>query len=648
VLALRRLYSCPVLGAAIFQRFAGEELLLVAPITVYRFGEFLLDAGSGELTRNGTKIRLQRQPLQILLALISRPGQVLSRDELRASLWSGDTNVEFDDGLNHAVRRLRDMLGDTAQVPRYIETIPRRGYRFIAGVEGTPAEAAPETSVPPTASSTVRRRWVLVGVVVALLVVVCTAVLMHRHPAARIDSLAVLPLATFSSGTDDDSFADGVTEELTTELARIKSLRVISRTSAMRTKGSKRSLQEIARELGVDAVIEGSVQRAGDRVRISVQLVNVTNERHLWAETYERRLLDVLSVRTDVSREIAARVRHEVAPELDAAIPKNTVRPEAYDAYLIGTRLASRGDKEGFEKSIRYFGDAIRIDPSFALAYAELGESHGMLAYMAGERGEHFTKAIAVSRTAFELDPALPEAQIGTADLRFYWEWDWSQCEGAFRKAADTYPNSAPVQYHYGLCLFVLGRYDDAVPPLERARRVDPLSPLVNRVLGRLLGVVGRHQEALDLVLKSRDMEPDSPAAYYQLAWLYGRSGKQAESVDAYITARRLSGDSAAQVKALSDAFRSGGILGFTDERRAMVKHQLNALLAKPKATVRPLTLAGLYAEIGDTDEAFRYLNRAYDERAPMLTWIKSGQAWEALHNDPRFHTLVRRMGLPQ
>ncbi len=637
-------------GKAFPYRFASQEELLLAPRTnLYCFGEFTFDPATGELQRNGSSVRLQPQPLQVLLTLLSHPGEVVTREEFRSSLWTADTNVEFDDGLNHAIRRLRDALSDTAQVPRYIETIPRRGYRFIPRVEvESPAQPASVTAAGKPAGPS-RRYVVSAGIALCGAIALVAAFYTIRlRSDTRITSLAVLPLANFSGDTDQEYFADGITEELTTELARIKTLRVISRTSAMRLKGTKLSLKEVGRELGVDAVVEGSVQRSGSRVRISAQLVQVATERHLWAETYERELRDVLSVRSEIARDIASRVRKEVAPEERVSPSQSDMPAEAYDAYLVGTRLSSRGDNDSFEKSIAYFETAIRLDPRFALAYAELSESHGMLAFNAGERGDHFQKAIAASTKALALDPDLPEAQIGNADLQFYWNWDWTQCEGAFRGAAEKYPNSAHVQYHYGLCLFVFGRYDEALRYFERARRVDPLSPTINRVMGWLLGVMGRNPEAIEQLLRARDLESENAATHDLLSWAYERAGKDSESATAYITSRRLAGDPEVELDALNRAFRGGGKQAFDDKRRTILKEKLASLLRKenPKP-VSPLAIATLCSSIGNADQAFQYLDQAYVDRNPRLTWIRSGIGWEPLHADPRFHALVRRMGLP-
>ena len=346
--------------------------------------------------------------------------------------------------------------------------------------------------------------------------------------------------------------------------------------------------------------------------------------------------------------QIASRVREKVAPEDGPSPQPKIVQPLAYDAYLLGTRLSSRGDDTSYLKSIHYFEEAIRLDPNFASAYAELAESHAMLAFRAEARNEHLQAAIAAAKKALELDPILPEAQIGDADLRFYWYWDWTQCSGAFRSAAEKYPNSGHVQLHYGLCLFVLGRYDEALRYLERARLVDPLSPTLNRTIGRLLGMMGRPGQAIDCLLKAVDMEPEDSSGYQFLSWAYSKAGRGAESVDAYLHGRKLAGDPQSDIDALREAFHTGGQPAFDQQRRKLLKAKLEMLQSKPKSlSPGPVKLAALYAAIGDADMAVHYLEQAYSERNPRLTWIKSSVDWEPLHNDPRYHDLIRRMNLP-
>jgi TolB-like protein/DNA-binding winged helix-turn-helix (wHTH) protein/Tfp pilus assembly protein PilF len=625
-----------------------EEFLRTTDANLYRFGEFVLDPASAELRSNGTFARLQPQPLEILLTLLNHPGEVVTREQFRTLLWAEDTYVEFDDGLNHAVRRLRNALNDTAKVPRFIETLPRRGYRFIAPVEiESPVTSARVLDAQPAVRRSALRRGLIVTAAAIVLAVVALIIIYGRS-RDRIASLAVLPLANFSGDSQQEYFADGLTEELTTELAQINSVRVISRTSAMRLKGANFSLAQIGRELGVEAVVEGSVQSSGGRVRISAQLLRIAGERHMWAETYEREWRDPLQVRSEVALQIAARIREKIAPG-EAQVPKEKmVQPLAYDAYMLGARLSNRGDEASYAKSIHYFEEAIRLDPTFALAWAELAESHGMLAFDAGTRDEHFEAAKTAAAKALQLDPTLAEAQIGDADLRFYWDWDWTQCEGAFRAAAEKYPNSAHVQYHYGLCLFVFGRYDEALRYLERARLVDPLSPVINRTMGWLLGMAGNSEKAIARLRQAVDMEPENANGYRLLSWAYGKAGMQSDSVVAYLNWRKLAGDSKTDIDMLQRAYQRGGSPAFDQRRRMILKGRLESLrTGPPQKLPGSISLAVSYAAVGDVDSAFHYLDQAFSERNPRLTWIKSSFDWEPLHNDLRYRDLIRRMNLP-
>lgn len=619
--------------------------------TCYRVGKFHLNAESGELLGGYGSVRLQPQPLQVLLHLLDRPGRVVTREEFQSLLWPGDTYVEFNDGLNHAIRRLRSALGDTAEVPRYIETIPRRGYRFIAEVE-TDALAQPDLiaePLPSTIPGRSRRRWriaVLFVVTLALAFGLSYAIRQKRS-VTKIQSLAVLPLANFSGDPEQEHFADAITEELTTELSRIKSLRVISRTSSMRLKGTKLSLQEIGRELGVDAVVEGSVQRSGDRVRISAQLVRVSNERHLWAESYERSLKDILQVRSEVSSRIAAQVRAEISPPEPASVEGKAVAPEAYDSYLIGMRFFDEGTIQGYEKSIAYLEEATRQDPNYALAYAQLAEAHAMVAVRRPPDHASYIQAMASSRKAMELDPTLPEAQIREADLKFYWDWDWPQCEGPFRRAALDAIGSSDVQSHYGLCLEVLGRYKEALPYMENARRIDPLSTMVNKSLARLLTRNGQTEKGFEYLNKAKDLDPNDAGLYDILAWIHEQQGRQTEAIEACIRAGILRGDLPEDSEEeLTKAFRVGGIAAFEQEHRKLLKMRIEAL--KHQADTSPLSMAALYVKTGNFDEAFRWLDKAYEHRIPLLVWLKSGIAWEPLRKDPRYQALLRRMKMPE
>ncbi len=627
--------------------------MLSAHPTCYRFGAFHLDAESGELQGNGGSVRLQPQPLQVLLELLRHPGRIVTREDFQASLWPGNTYVEFDDGLNHAIRRLRIALGDTAEVARYIETIPRRGYRFVAAVETqapAPREAVPGPAVESRPAMSGRLWWMVVAAttLVAALTIGFFYTLRRRPTEASIEALAVLPFANFSSDPEQEHLADAITEEITTDLSRIKTTRVISRTSAMRMKGTKLSLREIGRELGVDAVVEGSVQRAGDRVRIAAQLVRVQSERHLWAEAYERSLKDILLVRSEVSADIASHVRAEVAPHEPPPAKGRAAAPEAYDSYLIGMRFFDEGTMTGYKKSIPYFEEATEKDPDYALAYAELAEAHAMIAFLDPSDSTHFGQAQAAARKAMEIDPTLPEAQIREADLKLYWGWDWSQCDGPMRQAAQEGTGSSDAQSHYALCLEVLGRYQEALPYAENARRIDPLSGPGNRTLGRLLARNGQAEKGLEYLYKAKDLDPNNAATYEILAWSYDKQNRQREAVEARIRAGRLRDDlPEGSEEALTNAFNAGGIAAFEQEQRKFLRKRIESLKQQPDTP--PLRLAALYVKTGDFNEAFYWLEKGFQQQhTPILVWLKSGIAWEPLRKDPRYHALLSKMKMPE
>src|SRR5271170_2994590 len=369
---------------------------IAAPVApLLRFDIFELDVRTGELRKRGARVRLQGQPLQVLEKLLRRPGDLVTREELRAQIWKADTFVDFDHSLHNAIARIRDVLGDSAEAPRYIETLPRRGYRFIGPVETVKISLPPasaQSKQPSEVSAEVRpsRPHALLAFATLIVVVVLGSVFwlerMATPPASaapRLDSIAVLPLDNLSGDASEDFFVDGMTDQLITDLAKVGSLRVISRTSVMRYKGTKKGLPEIARELNVDGIIEGSVMRSGQRVRITAQLLYGPTDKHLWAETYERDLGDVLGLQSEVAQAIAQQVRAQVTPQLQARFrAARPVNPEAYDAYLRGRYYLSNEftTAQPLNLAKTFFEEAVRKDPGFAPAYSGLADAYLYLA----------------------------------------------------------------------------------------------------------------------------------------------------------------------------------------------------------------------------------------------------------------------------
>src|ERR1700733_6384141 len=403
-----------------------------------RVGAFELSLRSEELRKHGNKVKLQGQPLKILAILLAQPGELVTREVLQKELWPEDTFVDFDSGLNSAIKKLREALGDSRESSRFIETLPRRGYRFIAPVEEAESAASgPSTSYEPPEQVLADRRLsryrfpVMVGAGVLVLLLILTYGARWRETLGAetrphtgtvqppIQSLAVLPLENLSSDPDQEYFAEGMTEALTTDLAKIGTLKVISRTSSMQFKGTKKPLQQIAKELNVDALVEGSVQRSGSRVRISVRLIDVRNDRNLWAESYERDLRDVLSLQSQVARAIAGEIKVDVQPQEQARLATvRQVDPEAEIAYLKGRYEMDKWTRDGFKEGFRYFQQAVHEDPGFAEAWAGLSDAY----FEWGQFGiaplaETLPKARAAAQKALELNETLSEAHVSLAEV---------------------------------------------------------------------------------------------------------------------------------------------------------------------------------------------------------------------------------------
>lgn len=397
-----------------------------------RFGIFEADFRAGELRRRGVKVKLQEQPLQILQMLVEHPGEVVTRDELQHKIWPADTFVDFEQGLYNAVRRLRDALKDSADKPRFIETLSRRGYRFIGTVDATPRQ---------------------------------------------IESLAVLPLENLSRDPEQEYFAEGLTEALITTLAKIGELRVVSRTSAMQYKGARKPLPEIARELGVDAIVEGTVLRAGDRVRITAQLIDAPKETHLWAESYERDLRDVLALQAEVAQAIAREVQVKLTPQEQAHLGQvHPVDPEAYEAYLKGRYHWNRRSGEGCGKAIQCFQQTIAKDPTFAPAYSGLADCWSLLgswSMVAPDEGCGKAKGLALQ--ALERDRSLAEAHASLAWATMWYDYDFSAAENEFERSLELNPRYVTGHTWFGFFLATMGRNEEAYTELKRAHSPRPL-----------------------------------------------------------------------------------------------------------------------------------------------------------------------------
>lgn len=625
---------------------------------VARFGPFELNLQSDELSKHGLKLKLQGQPIQILKLLLSKPGELVTRDEIRENLWPADTFVDFEHSLNTAVKKLRGALGDEADTPRYIETLPRRGYRFIAEIErvqgkSQPAQPSVEPVVvpignpkPQSLQPQTQSRWdwrSTLALASAALVIVLAAgwYLWQPHSQVeRIESIAVLPLANFSGDAEQEYFADGITEELISDLSQIKALRVISRTSVMRYKGTNRSLTDIGHDLGVDAIVEGSVQRAGNRVRIAAQLVRADSEQHLWAETYERDLKDVLTLRNEIARAIAEEIKVEITPqERDILAQSSTVVPEAYVAYLKGRHVLDRLTIDGLLKAAENFEEAVRLDPNYAKAWAALGHTYFLIGFQSELPPS--SRCLPAMKRAIELSPNLAEAHVNLADLKFHRDWKWLEGEAEFRHAVELDPRSIDARQHYALSLWQLGRFDPAIQEMKATLALDPLSAGLNFGLAGLYRDAHQRDKALQQYLRTLELEPNSYSAHFGLATFYEELGREREAQVEYSKAVTLSGDSADRVESLLKALQSGGSKAYWRKTLEFLHQDAK------KKHVPPMTFASAYAHLDEKEDALHWLELAFAQHNPKLSWIKAQTNWDPLRSERRFKDLLARMNFP-
>ncbi len=631
-----------------------------------RFGVFQADPRTGELYKHGIRLRLQDQPFQVLLMLLERPGEVVSREELRQKLWSATTHVDFDHSLNIAMNKLRDALGESAETPRFIETLPKRGYRFIGTVERSAQAAgvAPVVSPAPSAAElaasgttvVIGRRelaWILSAVAV-LLVFMAAMWMMWLGRGRRAGGgtggghrlmLAVLPFENLSQDPQQEYFIAGLTDELIAQLGRMHAARlgVIARTSVLQYAGTRKPIQEIGQELGVDYVLEGSVRRSGERVRITAQLIAVTDQTHLWAETFDREAQDVLMVQTEVAKEVADALGVELLPGERAAMERMpTENMQAYDEYLRGRHFWNRRTEADFEKARGHFERAVAKDPGFALAYAALADTYNLMGgYAFRPAGDVFPKAKEAARKAMELDGALGASYAALGFAAFNYDWDFPTAERRFREALARNPNNAAAHQWYAELLHAWGRLAEAQAEILRAAELDPLSMAVMDDEGWILVSQKKLGEAETMFQSEVELNEQWPYAYYSLATAYMYSRKYDRALETLERARAVGGETARylQVRAMVEAFAG---------QKAQARETLARLLARPEGARGPLYgQAAVYAGLGEADAALALLEKGYAARESWLVWLGTYPEWEPLRGDARFQELVKRMGLP-
>lgn len=627
-----------------------------------RFGVFEADLRAGELRKHGMRIRLQAQPFQVLAMLLESPGEIVSRDELQKRLWSTDTFVNFDHGLNKAINKIRDALGDSAENPRFVETVAKRGYRFLADVqeiENVPASNVPAFSAAksPNVAQTAavpepsighpvsRTAWV--GTAAVLLVIAAALFVLTKYErktgSERIHSIAVLPFESLSTDKSQDFFADGMTDQLIADLGQISALRVISRTSVMGYKNAHKPLPQIARELNVDAVVEGSVLRSGDRVRITAQLIEAAHDGHLWSKSYEGELQNTLELQSSVARAIADQIDIKVAPRERKALENaRQVNPEAYVSYLKGRFFWNKRTADGLMTALAYFNQAIEEDPNYAQAYSGLADTYALLGdwqYAVMTPKDALPKAKAAALKALELDPSLGEAHNSLAFCLDGFDWNLDGAGKEFQKAIELNPGYANAHHWYAWHLALLHRFDDAIVEMKKAQSLDPLSLVINADLAELLEIAHFYDESIEQSRKTIELDPRFGLAHNHLGQAYLQKHMYREAIAELETSTDLSNGSPTCVANLARAYAASG-----QKQRAITL--LRELEAKSQGMYsHGSEMAMILASLGDRDQAMNWLQKAYDERFNPGVLLRPGL--DPLRSDPRFIDLVHKVGIP-
>ncbi len=617
-----------------------------------RIGNWLVKPDMGDLVSDGQSLHVSPKAMEVLLFLARRQGHVVGKEELFETLWNGV--FVTDDALTRCIGEIRRAFRDDARDPWLIQTIAKRGYMLLPPVawesdtdpksadeSNSPYAAEPFPGEPPAASRT-RTRWstlTLAGVALAIVFVFSFAAWRLRTPSRYKEvtskpRLAVLPLVNLSGDPQQEYFADGMTEQLITELAHIDSWEVISRTSVMSYKGTKQPLPEVARNLAADWLVEGTVQRSGEHVRITAQLIDAKSDQHLWSGSFDSKLSDMLTLESEFASRIATELKLN-----PAAYPGRqhglTAVPAAYEAYLKGRYFYNQSQ---YTEAASYFEQATVHDPNFALAYAMLWEADAMSTFPTDDAPP--PRALKAARRAIELDDSLSEAHLVNGDLKFYGEWDFVAGEAEFRRAVELNPNSTDAIVHHAGCLHVLRQWDQSISEYRRALHIDPASPQLNRWFFEVLANSGRYEEALEQFHKTIELNPADGFAYLRAGDVFHQQGRDAEAVAAYLKAESLVSSDAILFDELKGAAGRGGYEGYWRKRLELNKQ------VPQKIKASSIGIAAMFVRVGEYDKALDLLEAAYAKHSPALVWIAASAVWQPLQGNPRYQSLLSRMRL--
>ena len=613
-------------------------------------GRLRIDVSRYELSLNGKRVKLERQPMDLLILFVEKRGELVTRDQIIERLWGKDVFVEVDRSINSAVRKIRTVLGDDPAQPHYLETVVGKGYRFVGEIEvvGLAAEEKEGAiPAPPAEPATRMGRKLLIGVALAAVVAAALWGWLRRRQNAgpgsgQIRSLAVLPLVNLSGDPAQEYFADGMTDELITEIAQVGSLRVTSRTSSMRYKAIAKTAPEIATELNVDAVLEGSVARSGGRVRITAQLIDARADKHLWASSYETEQKDVLGLEDAVARDVVKQIRLRLTTmEQERLSRSRPVNPEAHEAYLKGLYYWNKRDRQSLEKAIEYFNQAIAADPDYAPPYAGLAQAYIPLTYFGYVRGNDVRSQVAAALTkALELDHSLAEAHTALGSAKQFYEYDWAGAEREFNRAIELNPNYATAHQWYAQMLSSEGRTEEALIEHKHALVLDPFSLIIISGTGHRFYRLRRYEEAAGSLRDALEMESNFASTHWNLGLVYVQQKDFRSAIQELQKADTLFRGNPLVLGGLGYAYAASG-----DKMHA------RALLLRLENQARhqyidPDAFALIYAGLGNKDRAFEWLIKAIDDREPWVTFINAEPMVDNLRSDPRFQDLLRRMDL--
>jgi TolB-like protein/DNA-binding winged helix-turn-helix (wHTH) protein len=618
--------------------------------STYKFGQFELDCARFLLRRNGRVLKLERIPMELLILLAEKDGHVVNRQEIGERLWGKDVFVDTEHGINTAIRKIRAVLGEEAEQPRFVQTVPGKGYRFVAEEKGdgngqalasdVNAALSP-AAVPAEAVAAKQRDWQLAALALLALAVVAGAVLAFnvggigdrvfaRNQIGPIHSIAVLPLANLSGDPSQDYYADGMTDELITALAQNRSLRVVSRTSAMQYKGAGRPLREIARALGVDGILEGSVNRSASQVHINLQLIYAPTDTHVWAKSYDRDLNEATALPEELSRTIAKQAGVALA-----ARSQRYINPEAHDAYLMGRYYWFRGNDI---RSKEYFEKAVHLQPDYAAAWAGIADSYAQGAASDMRSPEAYAEAWKDARKAVELDDSLPEGHNTLAALYLFDKWDWPRAEEESRRAIELNPNYVHGYHVHCYALLVMNRDDEA---LQEQKRADEIGPFERPwALGRLYIYLRRYDAAINELRARVEAQPEEDSFHFLLSEAYWLKGMWKESEKELEIGNRLAGNPKL-AEAERQAFERNGEKGAEEFAVNEIKTQAR------KQYVSPWDMAFRYAFLGDKEETLKFLEAADQERLSDLVFLQKQPVFDFLHSEPRYRVIVKKVGLP-